>query len=88
MEIYITSRKVTDENGSPRWFQYFLVVEHVDSGSFQCENYGVRITEDGVCSASVPGVTTSAVRIDQLMTMLVDNTVGPVGLEDVLRDWL
>ena len=43
---------------------------------------------EGVASCSLPGLTTSAMRIDQLMTMLVDNAVGPVGLEDVIRDWL
>ena len=88
MEYYITSRQAESEDGTNRCFQYFLLVEQVDSGNFQCENYGVRIVEEGVSSSSLPGLTTSAVRIDQLMTMLVDNTVGPVGLEDVIRDWL
>ena len=88
MELHITSRQVTTEDGHSRYFHYFLIVEQVDSGSFQCENYGVRIVEEGVTSTALPGLTTSAVRIDQLMTMLVDNTVGPIGLEDVVRDWL
>ena len=88
MEIHIASRQAACEDGTIRRFQYFLLVDQVDSGSFQCENYGVRIVEEGVGSSAMPGLTTSAVRIDQLMTMLVDNTVGPVGLEDVLRDWL
>ena len=88
MEFYITSRQVEGEDGISRRFQYFLLVEQVDSGNFQCENYGVRIAEEGVASSAMPGLTTSAVRIDQLMTMLVDNAVGPVGLEDVIRDWL
>ena len=88
MDFYITSRQTESEDGTIRRFQYFLVVDQVDSGSFHCENYGVRIVEDGVSSTALPGLTTSAVRIDQLMTTLVDNTVGPVGLEDVVRDWL
>ena len=88
MELYITSRQVAGEEGHSRCFQYYLVVDQVDSGSFQCENYGVRIVEEGVSSAAVPGLTTSAVRIDQLMTLLADNAVGPAGLEDVIRDWL
>ena len=88
MELYITSRDVMGEDGTIRRFQYYLTIEQVDSGSFQCENYGVRIVEEGIASSALPGLTTSAVRIDQLMTMLVDNTVGPVGLEDVIRDWL
>ena len=35
-----------------------------------------------------PGITTSASRIDQLITLLVDNRVGPSGLSDVVADWL
>ena len=46
--------------------------------------YGLK--EDGD-SASVPSITTSPVRIDELMTLLVDNLVGPVSLEDVIDDW-
>ena len=88
MDLHITSRQIPDESGILRQFQYYLLIEQVDSGSFQCENYGVRICEDGVRSVCLPGLTTSAVRIDQLMTTLVDNGVGPVGLEDVIRDWL
>ena len=88
MELYITSRNVTGEDGRSHCFQYFLVVDQVDSGSFQCENYGVRIVEEGVASSALPGLTTSAMRIDQLMTVLADNCVGPAGLEDVIRDWL
>ena len=88
MELHITSRQAVGEDSSNHCFQYFLVVDQVDSGSFQCENYGVRIVEEGVSSAAVPGLTTSAVRIDQLMTLLADNAVGPAGLEDVIRDWL
>ena len=88
MEIHITSRQVACEDGTSRRFQYFLLVDQVDSGSFQCENYGVRIVEEGVASSALPGLTTSAMRIDQLMTVLADNCVGPAGLEDVIRDWL
>ena len=88
MDLYITSRQVMDDAGRLRKFQYYLVVEQVDSGNFQCENYGVRIIEEGISFSFQPGLTTSAVRIDQLMTTLIDNSVGPVGLEDVIRDWL
>ena len=36
----------------------------------------------------IPAITTSAVRIDELMALLVDNRVGPAGLADVVADWL
>ena len=36
----------------------------------------------------IPAITTSAVRIDELMTLLVDHAVGPAGLADIVADWL
>ena len=87
-EIYITTRHWQDEEGRPRQFHYFLTVEEVDTGRFCCEDYGVRITEDEQNSVTLPSLTTSAFRMDQLMTLLVDNLVGPIGLPDVVADWL
>ncbi len=88
MDIHIASRSVRDEMGSPRTFHYFLTVDVIEAGSFCCEDYGVRITQDEQNTTCVPSLTTSPERIDQLMTTLVDNTVGPVGLQDVIDDWL
>ena len=39
-------------------------------------------------TAAVPGITTSALRIDELMTLLVEHGVGPASLRDVVDDWL
>lgn len=88
MDIYIASRAVLDDEGRKRLFLYYLTVDTIEAGSFCCENYGVCITEEGVRSTRVPALTTSAMRIDQLMTTLVDNTVGPAGLRDVIADWI
>lgn len=88
MELYITEREVREVGAPPRRFRYYLTVDSIEAGNFCCENYGVRITEAGVRSACVPALTTSAVRIDQLMTTLIDHAVGPIGLDDVIQDWL
>ena len=88
MDLYIATRSLPDETGNLRTFHYYLTVEVVSVGSFCCENYGVRITEEPAHCACVPSLTTSAVRIDQLMTALVDNAVGPAGLRDVIEDWM
>lgn len=88
MELYITSRQTDDEQGNQRRFEYYLTIDCIEAGNFCFENYGVRITEPGIRTQAIPALTTSALRIDQLMTMLVDNTVGPVGLRDVIEDWL
>jgi hypothetical protein len=88
MEIKITSQQCANESGNVRRFHYFLTVDQVRSGPFFCEDYGIRIAEDDGISVAIPSITTSATRIDELMTLLVDHQVGPAGLEDVLSDWL
>lgn len=74
--------------GNVRIFHYFLTTELETSPRFTLENYGVRIAEEGGEASAFPALTTSPSRMDELMTVLVDNRVGPVGLADVVRDWL
>lgn len=88
MEIKIATRQCRDQEGKQRRFHYYLTIGQEESPRFFCENYGVRITEDTGGESSVSGVTTSASRIDELLTLLVDNAVGPAGLNDVVADWL
>ena len=66
-EVKIASRTCPDEFGRPRTFHYSLTVDTVESNAFSCENYGVRISEESGDTAAIPGITTSAVRIDELM---------------------
>ena len=87
-ELNLTRRTQLDEGGRPRVFCYALLVDEVESGNFFCENYGVRVWEEGGESMSIPGITTSAMRIDQLLTLLIDNKVGPTSLSEVVADWL
>lgn len=88
MEMKIATRSCGDDRGKQRRFHYYLTVDQVESPRFACENYGVRIAEEAGDEACCPALTTSAARIDQLLTMLVDNKVGPAGLADVVADWL
>ena len=88
MDLHIASRSLPDESGRLHTFHYYLTVGVVEAGNFCFEHYGVRITEEGAQSVCIPSLTTSAVRIDQLMTALVDNAVAPAGLQDVIADWL
>lgn len=88
MEYKIAYRSCTDELGQTRIFHYFLTLDLVSSPKFILENYGVRIAEEGGDACAIPALTTSPSRIDELMTTLVDNCVGPAGLTDVVRDWL
>lgn len=88
MEVKIASRTYPDQLGRPRTFHYALTVDTVDTGTFSCENYGVRISDEQGDTVSIPGITTSALRIDELMTLLVDQGVGPASLRDVVDDWL
>lgn len=88
MELRIATRQCADQKGNRRCFHYFLTVDQEESSCFFCENYGVRIAEEHGDNAAIPGITTSASRIDELLTLLVDNRVAPAGLADVVADWL
>lgn len=88
MELNITSRTITDELGRARRFHYCLLIDQIEAGCFACEDYGVRIREEGGSEASLSGITSSAMRIDELLTLLVEHKVGPAALKDVVADWL
>lgn len=88
MEMKIATRRCAGQKGEQHLFHYFLTIDQEETPRLFCENYGVRITEDSGDDVSIPGITTSAARIDELMTLLVDNRVGPAGLADVVADWL
>lgn len=88
MEMKIATRHCADQEGNQRCFHYFLTISQEETPRFFCENYGVRIAEEQGGEAAVPGITTNAARIDELMALLVDNQVGPAGLSDVVADWL
>ena len=63
--------------------QYYLLAEDCGIG----ENYGVRIVY-GESESQVLGITASGVRIVQLLRSLVECSVTPVALRDVVEDWL
>ncbi len=89
-ELLVSTRQVEDPNvGKRRQYTYSILVDEMDVGPFSCESYGVKIREgaDGEV-AVVPHVTTSIPRIDELMELLIRNTVTPAGLRDVIDDWL
>lgn len=88
MEIKIATRQWADELGRERRFHYYLTVDEIETEQFCCEDYGVRIAEEAGDSAAIPSITTSALRIDELMSLLVEHQVGPSGLADVVADWL
>lgn len=88
MELTIASRTITDEKGILRQFRYALLIDELSSGCFFCENYGVLISETNGDNASIPGITSSAARIDELMTLLIKHNVSPTALTDVVADWL
>lgn len=88
MKIKITTRSILDEGGHDHHFHYYLLVRPIDTEGLCCEDYGVCIEDEENHAVSVPSITTSATRIDQLMTLLVEHLVGPAGLRDVIADWL
>ena len=87
-ELTIATRNLKDDVGNSRTFHYAITMDLLDGETISLENYGVHIWEEAGPSVQVRRITTSASRIDELLTLLVDNLVGPAAAEDVIADWL
>ncbi len=88
-DLFVETRTVEGEDGRAHRFDYFVVIGEMEvSSHFACESYGVKVAEQGGGVAVIPNITVSIARIDALMELLMRNTVGPAGVDDVVRDWL
>ena len=89
-ELYVGQRTEEGEDGQKYCFDYYILVDQMCvSDGFACESYGVKIAAaDGSEGAQLPHVTVSVSRIDELMELLLRNTVTPSTLRDVVMDWL
>lgn len=88
-ELIVAEKEISDERGRIRRYTYSVLIDEMDVGTFSCESYGVKIEEKETGRvAVVPHVTVRADRIDGLMELLTDHVVTPIGLRDVIEDWL
>ena len=87
-ELFLQSLDLPDETGTIHSYDYSILIDEMDVGLYACESYGIRVAERGGAEASVPHVTCSAARIDELSELLLRNGVTPTTLNDVLSDWL
>lgn len=87
-ELFLETVELADQTGAIRRYDYSILIGEMDVGPYACESYGIRISEQGGGQASVPNITCSASRIDELSGLLVRNGVTPAALRDVVLDWL
>ena len=73
-------------DGGPEVIYSLLRDETGAIGRMQCELYGVRVEMEGE-SASRPGLTASRAAIYRLLETLLNGTVPPIALDDVVEDW-
>lgn len=88
-ELFLKRISIEDEQGRTRRFDYSILIDEMDVGPFSCESYGLQVKEKGsgeICS--VPHITTSISRIDELCELVLAGRVTPLTLEDVVSDWL
>ena len=78
-EIFIGERCVED-----RRYGYYLLAE---SGEHDWEHYGVKIAGGGD-EAALRDITVSQRDIQTLGALLMDFSVTPVTMRDVVEDWL
>jgi hypothetical protein len=85
-ELPIAARTICTEENFQLRLQYAILVEETPDG---LECYGVRITEESTSDeGSVFNLTMSNRKICDLIETLANNTVTPIGLMDVVADWL
>jgi hypothetical protein len=88
-ELSVARRTARDETGREHIYDYSILVGEMEvAPDFACESYGVRVREQGGDSGEVPNLTVSISRIDELMELLLRNTVTPCTLREVVDDWL
>lgn len=87
-ELFLQTLELPDQTGAVHSYDYSILIDEMDVGPYSCESYGVKIAQQGGDWASVPHVTCSAARIDELSDLLLRNGVTPTTLNDVLSDWL
>lgn len=90
-EMFVGTQDEQSEDGTPHQFRYYVLIgEMAVSGGFSCESYGVKIVDSAYPdeAVSIPNITASASRIDELLELLTRNSVAPASLHDVVADWL
>lgn len=88
-ELAVAKKQIRDEEGNMRNYDYTILIGEMEvSPQFVCESYGVRIRGQDGDEAEVPNITVSISRIDELVDLLVRNTVTPCALRGVVDDWL
>lgn len=89
-ELLVETKSEEDAQGEACECSYYVLVDEMEvAGGFACESYGVKVAlAGGGQEVSIPNITTSVTRIDELMELLTRNFVTPATLRDVIEDWL
>ena len=88
-KLLLQTIAMKDQQGKERTYEYSILVDEMDVGTFSCESYGLQVTELGSGEkCEVPHITTSISRIDELSQLVMAGGVTPVTLADVVSDWL
>lgn len=88
-KLYVDTSAFRDEWGREYCYDYHIVIDEMDVGAFSCESYGLQVKERGSGeTCTIPNITCSISRIDELCALAVKGGVTPVTLRDVIDDWL
>ena len=79
-ETLVAVQTVMDEQGRMYEFSYYRLEEG------NC--YGVCIRDQSGGAAMVPDITASKRKVNALLNRLIQGTVSPIGMQDVIEDWL
>lgn len=77
-----------NEEGNTGAYQYYLLVEEVETAHFFCENYGISVKDCAGSEVEIKGITCDKARVESLLEVLRQYKVSPLTVGDVIADWL
>ncbi len=88
-EMFLGTAEMEDSRGGAHCYDYYIIIDEMDVGAFSCESYGLRVEDRARGEgASVPHITCSISRIDELCELVLGGGVSPTELSEVVQDWL
>lgn len=87
-KIKYTTGTWKDETGIKRTFNYYILVNEVETPVFFTENYGISVEELQGVEIEMFGISPQLQRVEGMLDFLVKHQVSPTHCKDIVEDWL
>jgi len=77
-----------DEGGTRYTFQYHLLRDVVQQDGTSFPDYGIAVHSSQGETVRIPHISPDRQRVLELLTLLCEQGVSPIHLQNVIEDWL